>query len=467
MVEISEIKDIESLEVWLESQPRAWAQVIAIRLALRIAPVAFSLSYLPEQRLLKKHRENFILLTFRATLITSASSKYSTDDLNDHFAAIAADAIFADDAADAAADVADAAAYAVACATNNASYIADVVAYSAYAARADASIWKSIRADMMFLYEEPSDDAFAHSDSARMGRRSIKVRELMNQPLWLAYNYLNKVIPLRPKGMFGKDFSKFKNSKLANETNFGLIADWYQAALQGKSAFGKKAELAIAKMSPEDWGDNDKERDCVAVMDRVAQLAGWERKTYKEEPHNDVQNSETSGKSNNGFTNHNVSKGLNDNREAILSLCQSLLMQLSEYKQKIQFTNQFGEDYKKELLSFLEKIEDDLRAIMGAVPEIGKQVEKPKVDETVTRLNRFKARFKQNLPKYFEPEHLGDISPPVSIILGCGAVGSFFGGPIGFGAGAFVGKLLTNEIKPGKVDDKVQEMLDNENPSTS
>ena len=278
-MDVSDIKDRDSFQAWLEDKPKEWAQVLAARVALRVAPIAWSVVALSEDVLEKKHRGNLILFTFRANFISSLARKYPADDMkraaSAAFAAgvfnAAVDVVDAVDAATYAAYAVDAAAYAV----DAAAYAVDAAAYAAmsdaaFGTAADAgnaainSFWACIRADRDWL-EDLAEGNYDYSVT--------QAQALSNEPLWIK-SAAPDTLPMALK----KKFHEFNESELAQTTSFGLITDWYRSILEGKpSPFSKEAELAIAKMSPEDWGDGDDERDCVAVMDRVAELAGWSR----------------------------------------------------------------------------------------------------------------------------------------------------------------------------------------------
>lgn len=53
---------------------------------------------------------------------------------------------------------------------------------------------------------------------------------------------------------------------------------------------------------------------------------------------------------------------------------------------------------------------------------------------------------------------------PIGVILGYGAIGAYFGGSVGFGAGSLVGKLLLGEKSAGTVADKIEEAWEDSGP---
>lgn len=278
-MEVSEIKDRDRFKTWLQDKPKEWALVLAARIALRVAPLAWSVAALSEGILEKKFRENLTLLTFRANFISSAARRYPADDMKraaaDAFGAATANsattsassyataAIVAASAAGNAADAADAAAFNANCGADAYASTDSAMASTSPAYVAASFFWDTLRADCDWL------EAVAEGNDTDSAKQA---QALSNQPLWMKLAAPD-ALPMELE----QKFHQFNASELAQTTSFGLITDWYKAAIEGKSAFGKKAELAIAKMSPEDWGDEDEERDCIVVMDRVEEIAGWSR----------------------------------------------------------------------------------------------------------------------------------------------------------------------------------------------
>lgn len=72
-----EITSKEELEAWLEDKPREWAQVIALRSALRVFPLVANRKNSRKTSSLPK----VILSTLRALIVSSASIKYPSEDM--------------------------------------------------------------------------------------------------------------------------------------------------------------------------------------------------------------------------------------------------------------------------------------------------------------------------------------------------------------------------------------------------
>lgn len=311
-MDVSEIKDSKSFESWLMGKPIEWSQAIAARIALRVAPLGFSVAALPEEQLAKDYREYLTLLTFRANFISSADRKYTADDMSANafkaaYAAKAANAfnaVYAAKAAYAAIAAANAtnttviatAIAAAKAAANAARTAADAAAHAAmndaaFRTAADAgnaatnTFWSYIRADCAWL--EFSDNRLHDNNIPSyefQHKHKTLAAELSRHSLWVdGFDERGKIKAADMPEYILENFNVFSNSELAKKTSFGFIVDWYKGLntyngrADPKNVLTQDAELAIAKMSEDDWGDNDEERDCIAVMDRVAKLAGWGR----------------------------------------------------------------------------------------------------------------------------------------------------------------------------------------------
>lgn len=202
-MEVEEIRDGDSLRVWLEAPPkqteadreqaRRWAVAIAHRAAMRVLPIFWSGNI----RKAKRNEDLTELSVLRALLISGSAAVCSIPEI---IAAAAAAAHAADTAA--AAHGADAAAHAAAHAAHSAAQTAHAADAADAAARAAAraSLWKSIRHDCAaLLAEEPPE----------------------RHPLWLGENPLEDL------------WSDTRAQLLAHEDGWKFWVDWYDASLEG------------------------------------------------------------------------------------------------------------------------------------------------------------------------------------------------------------------------------------------
>ena len=98
--------------------------------------------------------------------------------------------------------------------------------------------------------------------------------------------------------------------------------------------------------------------------------------------------------------------------------------------------------------------------MMRALPAEGAQITDEKAGAIAQWWHEFRPLLAVEARKYISPENVAKASVPGGIILGCSGVGAMIGGPMGAGVGAFVGKLITGEVKPGKAVDGLLEAED-------
>ena len=72
---------------------------------------------------------------------------------------------------------------------------------------------------------------------------------------------------------------------------------------------------------------------------------------------------------------------------------------------------------------------------------------------------RFKIAIEDNLRSALDAANIANIAVPTGLILGCGALGALIGGPVGFGAGSYAGKLIMGQIKPGAAEKMIEDSV--------
>lgn len=259
MAVIADIKDEKSFKAWLKDKPIEWAQVLASRAALRVAPFGFLESKRPYSENFEITPRHLTVLVFRSTLISRVAIKYPTRDMRRATSAATSAAARAADAAFAATSAASA------------------------AASAENQVWAAIRIDCEFLEQQSAiltviqggDDI--SKEEAEHKLILLIVGELLSAPLWHDEE-LDDFFDSGMPSWVQEPFDEFAQSELANETSFGLIVDWYRDVCRGgkQTVFKGKTDLEIAEQPKEFWEGNP-----VEVMDRVAKIAGWERRETK------------------------------------------------------------------------------------------------------------------------------------------------------------------------------------------
>lgn len=261
MAAVPEFTSSDELERWLKGKPTPWTQVIAMRAALRVLPMAAPGGQVGKLSALK----NLLFFALRCNLISSAAVHAPTDDV--HFrqaansAARSADsaarsaARFADSAARSAARSAtlsaarsaDSAALSAARSTDSAALSAALSALSVGSAgsAAGSAVWKAVDLDAAFL------------------QNGGRVDGLLRRPLW-------------PDGKTPEwalaAWKGFKSATPAAGGGFAPWIAWYDGLLPApgqpvRDVFGPELTIRIATQPDEWWS-----RGVQAVN---ADIAAW------------------------------------------------------------------------------------------------------------------------------------------------------------------------------------------------
>lgn len=296
-MDVSEIKDGESLEFWLRNKPAEWSQAIATRAALRTAPLGFHTVSPTKAGLSQKDLQKFLVYIFRGCIITQAYRLYSKEKFHpSKSAALALDLKRAvrsrqnsklllnirkslPESSKALYSLLNASASLEASAFGSTQpAISSAISAITYANDALMDIetklylWQTVKADCSFL--DTDFDNKNYSKSEPSGHAML----LLQRPLWIIQNDDTKFVSGGLPKTINRSLKTFQISQVAEETSFGLISDWYKGVLIGNSTFGVEIDILIAEMSPKEWGDYYEESDPVEVMDKIAKIAGWERK---------------------------------------------------------------------------------------------------------------------------------------------------------------------------------------------
>ena len=259
--EIKDIVDGKSFQTWLEAQPAETAQILAIRIALRVLPVCLSIQGRQSEKLTQKIKDNLILTSFWAGFISWAAAKYPAHDMKvnaaadaANFAANAAYAAYTTNAIANAAYAANAvanAAYAVTNVATNATANAANAANATFA----ANPWEQIRKDAGVL-------------------TSANPENLTTSPLWLGDVRGDERFLVNMPQDIRRHIDQFKKTKELRANYWYLWLEWYIGLLSDPptSRFGEKTDLEIALKPNEFW-----DRDATEVMAELAEIVGGGR----------------------------------------------------------------------------------------------------------------------------------------------------------------------------------------------
>jgi hypothetical protein len=415
MVEISDIKDRDSLEAWLVDQPREVCVWIAARAAMRVLPVWWQ-AVLTEEW--EYDRGVMAVLVLRSLLVSSVSIFQPTADSISGAAADAAGyggAVAGDDPADpkavAAADAAEAAADAAGAGSG-------FGAPAFHTARAAAAA-----------------DRAAHGFGAWIAARTDAEQA----------GQLLDALPLWPEAQnpFEKDWSdikaQFAESPDAADWQFWL--DWYDAQLAGRTLLPDPALTwdmleQIALIDAETWDAGPE-----VVNPKIREI--WEG--YKDgsfatghaadpEPVSDDAKSA-------------MKQRVAVNRDALVVASAGIIDELGAYREHVRGMNHLAPDLRDEVLAFIDEFTGRLSSLIHGLPATGTVVDDDQAGRLVLWLREYRGLLQHKLAYYGSAENMAEATVPTGIILGATGIGAMLGMPV---AGSVVGGLIVNQMKPGQ-----------------
>lgn len=143
--------------------------------------------------------------------------------------------------------------------------------------------------------------------------------------------------------------------------------------------------------------------------------------------------------------------------KTILLTAASVLEQVDDYLEAIETNNHLCVEYP-EHIAFVRDLKSNLTSFIEHIP-VGGAKEIVEVNEAKSRWQNILHLIKSDIELRTSDQAIAEKALPLGVILGCGGIGALLGGPLGFGAGAWVGKLVVGEKKPSAVADKVEEAL--------
>ncbi|MHA7777143.1 KAP family P-loop NTPase fold protein [Roseibium sp. M-1] len=262
---------------WLMERPPDWAQVIAVRVALRVFPLVLNGVSTPGDEIEPELVRNLELQSFRAVFVSWVSCLSRKSELSSFTAYEAAsnaiNAISRTVSGQATVELAAAVSAAKAAAYSTHFDIAsvsasDIAEAASLAADAAASSVDQPGAGELVLRS-------VSADCQRLAGQ-MKPDELIHQPIWP--EELRESAPFQnnlPEWSF-RAFAAFLGSDWGSTDAGELIGDWYQSLvpLEGSdvvSSFGSEADLAVAVQPPEFWTPSE-ERDVEQIWNDIVVL---------------------------------------------------------------------------------------------------------------------------------------------------------------------------------------------------
>lgn len=144
--------------------------------------------------------------------------------------------------------------------------------------------------------------------------------------------------------------------------------------------------------------------------------------------------------------------------KSIVLVAATVLKQVDDYLKAIKRNNRICSEYP-EHLGFVEDLRLNLELLLVHTPIDDDAKPINEVKEAESRWRNIAKLILEDFNNRTSDDAIAERVLPVSIVLGCGAIGLLCGGPLGFGAGALAGKFIIGEQMPGAVADKIEKAL--------
>ena len=421
---LGEVSDRNSLEVWFRSQTREYCSIVALRAALRVYPAVSqirTLGVLDVRKLIEQAFLRSAVATINPTLETKKAVDLSADTL----AFLKAESrgeysYFVEDVA-----------YIIASAVS--SYDFSVASFMAVIEDSAAAF------DNIFSRENYFDgqDVFSTDLGAMWAEISRDVSLLSNgvsppalfgRKLWSASN------------LFEAKWLSLRSAISTSDTYHIFWIDWYQRILDGRLQNWEMLE-EIALIDPEDW-DKGAEHVNGLVAGIQARYAVKKKSNVGATSKLPVSRVEAD----------RMAARVELNRDSLVLTIVGVVGQVAEYREQIRGNNHLEVDVRNDLLGFLDNLSEQLSELLSNLPKAGETINQESSEEYVRWLTKFGSFLRSKALTYMDPENVAGAVIPTGIIMGSMGIGAMLGQPV---AGAVVGGLITNQMKPGKAAEAI------------
>ncbi|MEP1535366.1 MAG: hypothetical protein ABJQ34_13990 [Paracoccaceae bacterium] len=232
------------------------------------------------------------------------------------------------------------------------------------------------------------------------------------------------------------------------EGHWTFWINWYRDLMDGRLPDPDLMTRISLEIPNEDWNSGP-----ARVAERIREIE--ENRTQSK-----VSESKLRPEKVNQSTAQAVAIRVASNRDAIALTAASLLEQVVEYREHVRSSNWLDPTLRDELISFLDDLHAKLSQLLSSLPS-NPEAEAVDGSKFAQWHQEFFALIPGEVSKYIAPENVAQATIPAGIILGCTGVGALVGGPFGGGIGAYVAKLITNQIKPGKAVEQLLNSAEN------
>ncbi len=227
-----------------------------------------------------------------------------------------------------------------------------------------------------------------------------------------------------------------------DRTEWSFWREWYQGFLDG-TPLDWELQRRVALIPDADW-----EKGPEHIAGVIARI----RQEFQGEPnaHYQPTNQER----------QNVAVRVLMNREALAISIAGTLEQIDAFREQVRGKNDLDPEYREGLLEFLNRLQKNLQELMHDLPAQNEEISEDKANRFVCWWRDFKPLATKKAQAYIAPQNVANATVPTGIILGCTGIGFMVAGPVGAGAGGYVGNLITGQIKPGRAVEELMKPSD-------
>lgn len=142
-----------------------------------------------------------------------------------------------------------------------------------------------------------------------------------------------------------------------------------------------------------------------------------------------------------------LKSSINVNRDAIAVSAVSLIEQVEHFRERVRGLNTLEPSFRDEIIEFADYLTSSLSVLISALPTTEGELSEDNVGRVSLWFRSYKDVLLTKLAHYSSPENVAEATIPTSIVLGFTAIGAMLGQPL---AGAAVGGLITNQMKPAQ-----------------
>ncbi|MTI00515.1 hypothetical protein [Roseibium sp. RKSG952] len=210
--------------------------------------------------------------------------------------------------------------------------------------------------------------------------------------------------------------------------------DWYLGFLDGRPT-DWKLQRSVAEIEDSIW-----QAGPGAVASEIRRLETGHYEGLFSEIEFDEAETE-------GGTGTENTRAITQNRDALVVSAAGLIEQIDAFREIVRGHNGLAPELRKELLEFLGLLKEEISSLIQMLPKPMEAESAECFQNIAGWMDTYKNDLTTKLKHYASPQNVAELTLPSSIVLAATGIGAMLGQPL---AGAAVGGLITNQMKPAQ-----------------